>query len=61
MFQGEWRRHMREETVPKGMSVELIDFDNLRDESGWTPPKLLKTAHLESVDKELAATLKARI
>jgi len=52
---------MREETVPKGMSVELIDFDNLRDESGWTPPKLLKTAHLESVDKELAATLKARI
>ncbi len=52
-----------EETVPKGMTVEIIDFDNLRDEGDWTPPKLSKTAmdYIEREDGELAARLKARL
>jgi hypothetical protein len=41
--------------------VEIIDFDNLRDESGQTPPKLSKTAKIESVGRGLKAPLKARL
>ena len=52
-----------EETVPKGMTVEIIDFDNLRDEGDWPPPKLSKAAmdYVEKEDGELAARLKARL
>jgi hypothetical protein len=52
-----------EETVPEGMTVEIIDFDNLRDEGEWTPPELSKTAmdYVERADGELAARLKARL
>jgi len=52
-----------EETVPKGMTVEIIDFDNLRDEGDWAPPKLSKAAmnFVERADEELAARLKARL
>ena len=52
-----------EEIIPKGMTAEIIDFDNLRDEGEWAPPKLSKAPmdHVESVDEELAARLKARL
>jgi hypothetical protein len=51
-----------EETVPRGMTAEIIDFDNLQDLSDPTTPKFSKTArnYIERVDIDLAARLTSR-
>jgi hypothetical protein len=48
-----------ERTVPKGIEVEIIDFDNLRDLDPRLPPRLSKDAleYIRSEDKSLAAAL----
>jgi hypothetical protein len=49
-----------EKTVPKGIRVEIIDFDNLQDLSDPTTPKFSNAAqkYIEGEDKKLAARLK---
>ena len=54
-----------EETVPKGIEVEIIDFDNLQepqDLNDPTIPKFSITAmnYIERTDKEVAARLALR-
>ena len=50
-----------EKSVPRGMTVEIIDFDNLQDLSGPFTPKYSRSAqkYIEHVDKHLAARLKS--
>jgi spore coat polysaccharide biosynthesis protein SpsF (cytidylyltransferase family) len=50
-----------EDTVPKGIEVEIIDFDNLRDFDTSLPPRLSKQAfkYLQRENKELAAAVKS--
>jgi predicted DNA binding CopG/RHH family protein len=54
-----------EETVPKGIAVEIIDFDNLQDTQDLndpTTPEFSKIArnYIERTDKEVAARLASR-
>ena len=51
-----------EETVPKGIEVEIIDFDNLQEPEDFndpTIPKFSNTAmnYIDRTDKEVAARL----
>ena len=50
-----------EKTVPRGMSVEIIDFDNLQDLSGPFTPKFSRLAlkYIEREDKHLGDRLKS--
>lgn len=51
-----------EDTVPNGVSVEIIDFDNLEDLSDPTTPKFSRTAQkfIEQSNPELARRLALR-
>jgi hypothetical protein len=54
-----------EETVPIGIAVEIIDFDNLQDVADLndpTTPEFSKTArdYIERTDKEVAIKLASR-
>jgi hypothetical protein len=54
-----------EETVPTGIAVEVIDFDNLQDVVDLddpTAPEFSKTArdYIERTDKEVATRLASR-
>ena len=51
--------YVDEETVPGGITVEVIDFDNLEDLNDPTTPKLSRKArkYIENVDKQLAIRL----
>lgn len=51
-----------EETVPRGISVEVVDFDNLEDLSDPTTPKFSVAArkYIEEVDEQLATQLALR-
>jgi hypothetical protein len=54
-----------EETVPMGIEVEVIDFDNLQeleDLNDPTTPEFSRTArnYIERTDKEVAARLASR-
>jgi hypothetical protein len=51
-----------DETVPKGIAIEIIDFDNLEDLGDPTTPKFSGTArkYIEKTDKSLAAALASR-
>lgn len=48
-----------EDTVPNGVTVEIIDFDNLEDLSDPTTPKFSWTARkfIERTDPQLARRL----
>ena len=54
-----------EETVPRGIAVEIIDFDNLQeveDLNDPTTPEFSKIArnYIERTDKEVAARLASK-
>jgi hypothetical protein len=50
-----------DKTVPTGVSVEIIDFDNLQDLSGPIVPTFSRAAqkYIKREDKHLAARLKS--
>lgn len=51
-----------EDTVPNGVTVEIIDFDNLEDLGDPTTPKFSRTAKkfIRQVDPDLARLLALR-
>lgn len=51
-----------EETVPRGVTVEVVDFDNLEDLNDPTTPKFSATArkYIKDVDEQLAIKLASR-
>jgi hypothetical protein len=51
-----------EDTVPKDVEVEIIDFDNLQDLGDSTPPRFSDhaLAYIERQSKGLAVTIKSK-
>lgn len=51
-----------EKSVPKGVWVEIVDFDNLEDLGGPVRPQLSRAARMfiRKVDKELAIKLRRK-